>query len=200
MNAEDEQKLEQELPLLKANLAQVRRKNTYREVKPYTFKTSSDDIELIELFQSSQDLLMIHNMGTRCPYCTAYADGINGVLRHLQRRASVALISNDPPKTQRAFAKARGWEFNMVSAIGTTFSKDMGFEPKPGEFWPGVMGFRKDENAVILVSKAYFDPGDDYCVIWPLFSFLDGGVGNWEPNTEATNREVGIPLPSLQPE
>lgn len=196
MNSEDEQKLEKELARLKADLVQVRRKNAYREIKPYTFQTSSGDIELTELFQSSQDLLMIHNMGEGCPYCTAYADGINGVLRHLQRRTSVALISNDHPKTQSVFAKARGWQFNMVSAIGTTFSKDMGFEPKPGEFWPGVMGFRKHGNAVILVSKAYFDPGDDYCVIWPLFSFLEDGVGAWEPNTEVTNHEIGIPLPS----
>ena len=37
---------------------------------------------LSELFGGGQDLILVHNMGRKCPSCTMWADEYNGVLQH----------------------------------------------------------------------------------------------------------------------
>ena len=99
----------------------------------------------------------IHNMGKGCPYCTLWADGFNGVAKHLEA-------------------------FNMASAHGTSFAKDLGFQAKDGSYRPGVSVFRKQKNGMIVrVSKAQFGPGDDFCSVWHLFDLLPRGRTGWEP-------------------
>jgi predicted dithiol-disulfide oxidoreductase (DUF899 family) len=186
MKTECEQEIVEQINALKEKLVQVRRANASGTVSNYRFQTPRGEVSLADLFGHQADLLMIHNMGVSCDYCTAYADGINGVLAHLQKRTAVALVSNDDPNMQLSLAKSRNWNFNIVSAAGTTFSNDLGFESEPGDFWPGVIGFRKHGDQVACVSKTFFDPGDDLCVIWPLFTFLEGGVGDWKPQAETT--------------
>jgi hypothetical protein len=69
----------------------------------------------------------------------------------------------------------------MASAKGTTFTHDMGFEPKPGELWPGFTTFRKSGRRVERVTRRFFGPGDDFCSAWHFFDHLAGGRGDWEP-------------------
>jgi predicted dithiol-disulfide oxidoreductase (DUF899 family) len=121
-------------------------------------------------------------MGPGCSYCTLWADGFNGFTPHLEDRAAFVVISPTTPAKQREFADGRGWTFKMASAEGTTFIKDMGFEPNPGEVWPGVSTFRKqDDGRIVRVSRDYLGPGDVYCSVWHLFDMLADGVNNWEP-------------------
>ena len=75
-----------------------------------------------------------------------------------------------------------GWKFTMASCAGNSFFKDMGFEPEPKKFWPGVSTFHKDSNGQItLVSQSYFGPGDDFCSLWHFFDLLKDGANNWQP-------------------
>lgn len=176
-------KLENQLAELRKELAKVRKQQANNKVMTsYEFSTDSENVTLLDLFGDKDDLLLIHSMGAGCSYCTVYADGINGVLDQISTRTSVALVSNDTAKRQNEFAKEREWKFKMVSALGTTFSRDMGYEPTEKEFWPGIMGFNKVGNDIILVSQAEFDPGDNFCVAWPLFSLLKSGTDGWEPH------------------
>src|SRR5688500_19325814 len=71
----------------------------------------SDDapVRLSELFGEKDDLIDVHNMGKHCAYCTAWADGFNGVVQHLEDRAAFVVVSPDSPATQNEFAASRGW-------------------------------------------------------------------------------------------
>ena len=109
-------------------------KTVAREEVKDSSLTDSDGrkVALSDLFGKKEDLILIHNMGRSCPYCTMWADGFNGVLEHLEDRAAFVVVSPDAPPVQKQFAKSRDWRFKMVSSKETAFSKDMGFENKQG--------------------------------------------------------------------
>lgn len=151
-------------------------------VDDYTLQTLNGARSLRDLFGSKRDLLIIHNMGRACHYCTMWADGLNGMLPHLEDRCSVALASPDDPQTQKAFAENRGWKFTIVSTQGSSFSADMGFEPQPGRPWPGVSAFQlREDGTIIRTGKASFGPGDQFNAAWHLFALLGDGANGWSP-------------------
>jgi predicted dithiol-disulfide oxidoreductase (DUF899 family) len=78
------------------------------EVRDYEFSTPKGKRKLSDLFGESDELILIHNMGRRCSYCTMWADGFNGVYHHLTDRASFVVTSPDPPAVQKEFAEGRG--------------------------------------------------------------------------------------------
>lgn len=161
----------------------IKMKNEIKQVvDDYIFKDWDDkDVRLSSLFGSNKDLILIHNMGRQCPYCTMWADGFNGVLDHLKDRAAFVVVSPDSPQTQKAFATSREWKFKMLSAKGSSFNKDMGFESKD-EAQPGVSVFQKTRDGKILrVAKDEFGPGDHYCVVWHFFDLLPNGANGWSP-------------------
>ena len=79
------------------------------QVQDYVLKDwNNKNVKLSSLFGKNQDLILVHNMGTRCPYCTMWADGFNGVIDHLQDRTSFVVVSPDSPEVQKEFASSRG--------------------------------------------------------------------------------------------
>ena len=74
------------------------------EVADYQLATLQGTVRLSELFAGKADLILIHNMGTTCPNCTLWADGLNGIYHHLADRAAVVVASPDPPEVQQRFA------------------------------------------------------------------------------------------------
>jgi predicted dithiol-disulfide oxidoreductase (DUF899 family) len=120
--------LEQEIFRKKEELTKLRHQIPPEPVNDYTFHGSNDTpIKLSELFGNRDELLLIHNMGKGCPYCTLWADGFNGVLNHIENRTAFAVVSPDDTATQSQFASSRGWKFRLVSGKGNSFTKDMGF-------------------------------------------------------------------------
>ncbi len=180
---EELEKAEENLVKAKERLAELRRRQPRQEITDYTFKGwDENQVSLSSFFGDKKDLILIHNMGTGCAYCTMWADGFNGILPHLENRAAVAVISPNDPETQKKFAASRGWKFQMYSSQGTSFNKDMGFENDKGGAQPGVSVFRKGKDGKILrVSYAGFGPGDDFCTVWHLFGLLSDGPAGWEP-------------------
>ena len=73
------------------------------EVADYQLATLQGTVRLSELFGGKADLILIHNMGTTCPNCTLWADGLNGIYHHLLDRAAVVVTSPDPPEVQQRF-------------------------------------------------------------------------------------------------
>jgi predicted dithiol-disulfide oxidoreductase (DUF899 family) len=63
--------------------------------KTYVFHTSDGERSLSDLFLGKKNLILIHNMGFGCHWCTAWADGINGVLAHLEAMTSIVLVSKE---------------------------------------------------------------------------------------------------------
>ena len=180
-----EQKIEEkekELHRVKLELASLRKQHPSFEVANYKLtNTEGRKVLLSELFDDKKELIVIHNMGKSCAYCTLWADGFSGFTSHFENRAAFVLTSPDDYKTLADFSKERGWSFKSVSTMGTTFKEDLGFKNVEG-FWPGVSILLREEDGNIKhYTKAFFGPGDDYCSIWSLFELLPYGSKGWGP-------------------
>jgi len=175
--------LEQELIALKKRIVEAKHALPRRTVEDYTFSApEGESVRLSELFAGKDDLIVVHNMGTGCPYCTLWADGFIGVLKHVESRSGFAVASPDPPDVQQRFHDGRGWNFRMVSAKGNSFNKDMGFEEPDGSPYPGVTTFhREPDGSIVRVASGPFGPGDDFCIVWPFLELLADGTADWEP-------------------
>lgn len=151
-------------------------------VQDYTLTDwSGKDVLLSSLFNERNELMVIHNMGKRCVYCTLWADGLNGFVEHLNSRAPFVVVSPDAPEVQKEFAESRGWKFNMLSAKDSTFTHDLGFEPEPQTYWPGVSTFVRKDGKIYRRAYDHFGPGDAYCSIWHLFDLLPQKSNGWQP-------------------
>ena len=150
-------------------------------VEDYSFHTVDGDRRLSELFGDKDDLIVIHNMGASCPYCTLWADGFNGVYDHLADRAAFVLTSPDAPEAQRKFADSRGWRFPMASHQGSDFAADMGYRDENGGWLPGVSVFQRRDGRPMRVADTAFGPGDDFGGIWHLFNLFPEGPAGWNP-------------------
>ena len=183
--AREVDRLERSIFRQKALLERKRRALPPEEVPNYVFdghegKSSS----LFDAFGTKDDLIVIHNMGKACRLCTMWADGIDGVSAHMRDRAGLLVVSEDPVRTQKAMAKARGWRFPMASSKGTPFFRDMGFVGKDGSPRPGVSTFHREPDGRILrVARAVFGPGDDYCPTFAFLALLREGQDGWWPKT-----------------
>lgn len=175
--------LEKEIAADKKKLAELKHKLPSRPINDYSFRDwEGNSVPIADLFGNHDELILIHNMGKRCAWCTMWADGFNGLLHHLENRAAFVVVSPDEPDIQKFFARDRGWKFNMVSCGGTTFAKDMNFLDEKGAYWPGVSAFYKDTDGKIYRSAySYFGPGDDFCSTWHFFDLLKNGADGWNP-------------------
>jgi predicted dithiol-disulfide oxidoreductase (DUF899 family) len=180
-------KIEEQITELRKKLVEARKRQAGEKIADYTFATPTGPVKLSQLFGDKSELLVIHNMGRGCAYCTLWADEINGVHQHLENRAGLVVVSDDPPDVQKAFADSRGWKFKMASSAGTSFFTDTGFRG-PGRTpdklinWPGVSALHKSPDGTITrTAKSFFGPGDSFCGVWHLFDLLKDGVNGWGP-------------------
>lgn len=164
---------------LLGEICDLHRELEARRIPDYPIDSNGEAKPLSSFFTRHDQLLLIHNMGTRCAYCATYADGINGVLSQLESRVHVLLVSNDPFERLAAFARERGWRIPVGSIRDTSLSQDLGFEPSPGDLWPGICALRRDESGVEMENRYGFEPGDHFSPFWPLQRFL--GHEDWEP-------------------
>jgi predicted dithiol-disulfide oxidoreductase (DUF899 family) len=178
--------LEKQIQDLHITLAQVRRKSSPEPVRDHALKTPEGTVvTLTQLFGGKRDLLIVHNMGKKCVFCTLWADGFIGFAKHLNDRASFVLCSPDEPAVLKAFAASRGWPYACVSSHGSTFTRDLGYEhEKDGtiEHSPGISALRRnDDGSVVRVNHARFGPGDSYCSLWHMLDLLKDGPAGWQP-------------------
>ena len=159
-----------QIEALEQELTALRREAYGGPVTDYQLQGPQGRVTLSQLFGDRDQLIVIHNMGFACPYCTMWADGFNGLLPHIEERAAFALASPDSVERQQKGAAKRGWKFRMVSTEGSTFARDMGFE-EDGSPMPGVSTFvRAPDGGIRRHAAASFGPGDGFCSVW---SFVD---------------------------
>lgn len=174
--------LEKEIRSRKQQLAELRRKVTPIIVHNYTFLDfKRNEVLLSDLFGDKQELLVIFNMGKGCRYCTLWADGFNGLTRHLENRAGFVMVTPDKPEIAEEFATSRGWRFTIVSDSESTFRPDLGLRSE-NNVWPAAGTFTKNaDNNISMRSSAIFGPGDNYCAMWDLMDLFPSGWNKWEP-------------------
>lgn len=144
-------------------------------------RADGSPVMLSELFEGKDELLLIHNMGRSCAYCTLWADGFNGVCQHIANRVPFALLTPDDPATATAFARSRGWTMPIACYAESKLAETLGFKSPQG-YMPGMSTLKKSADASITrTGMSFFGPGDDFCAIWHMFELLPNGVNNWEP-------------------
>ena len=146
------------------------------------------EVALADLFGDKDDLILIHNMGKGCRYCTLWADEINGISKHIENRAALAVVSPNSPEVQKEFAASRGWRLRMFSDRDMQFTKDMGFAyEKDGKSYPqpGYSTFHREaDGSITRIAYHEFGPTDMYSGIWHFFELLKDGENGWEPQYE----------------
>jgi len=173
-------KIEKQLYDLTTKLNELRKTNSGDEVRNYTFATSDGEVTLLDMFGDRDRLLVIHNMGQGCRYCTLWADGFNGFLPHLESAMSVVLVSKDPPEVQRTFANSRNWRFRLASHGGGDYIQEQ--TVMDGEHnTPGAVVYEREGSRIRRKNAAVFGPGDLYCSIWNLLGMAGLGDGDWTP-------------------
>lgn len=175
--------LEKEIIEKKKQLTELKKSIQEKSVENYQFTTpDGKPIYLADLFGDKEELIVVHNMGKACSYCTVWADGFIGLYKHIARKASFVLESPDEPSVLGDYAAERHWTFPVVSSNGSSFKEDIGFA-KGKQYMPGVTVFRRDENGGIYQgARAFFGPGDDFCAVWPFFDLLPSGYEDYRPS------------------
>lgn len=165
--------VEQEIQDLQVRLAELRRLQVQGTAIPDYELIGWDGLptRLSEHFGDKNQMILIHNMGMSCSYCTLWANGFTGLLRYLERVAAFVMVSPDDVTVQQAGSAARGWKFKMLSTKDSSLFRDMGFEQADGGPWPGMTTIYKDQDGQLRRhSLASFCPGDMFCA---AFTFVD---------------------------
>ncbi len=68
--------IEKQLSELTTKLNELRKTNSGVEIKNYSFATLDGEATLLDLFGENDRLLVIHNMGQGCRYCTLWPDWV----------------------------------------------------------------------------------------------------------------------------
>ena len=180
MTTSEIQDLEKQIFELTTKLNELRQASVGDEIPNYEFQTYSGKTTLRDLFGDNDTLLVIHNMGQGCRYCTLWADGFNGFLPHLESVMSVVLVSKDDPTLQRQFANSRGWRFRLASHGGEGYIKEQ-TAMEGHDNMPGAVAFIRDGNTIRRKNSCVFGPGDLYCSAWNLLAMCGFSEANWTP-------------------
>ena len=172
--------IEQKIHTLMERLAKLQKSNRGNEVINYSFSTIEGEINLLDLFGEKDKLLLIHNMGQGCRYCTLWADGFNGFLPHLESTISVVLVSKDAPQLQRKFANSRGWRFRLASHGGGEYIQEQSVM-KDSNNMPGAVVYERDGDKIYRKNDCVFGPGDIYCSMWSLLGLAGLNETSWTP-------------------
>ena len=163
--------------------------------KEYTFADQDGPKSLPELFEGRSQLLIYHLMfgedwAVACPGCASLADGLGGVIAHLNDRdVTLLCMSSAPLEKLVDYKKLRGWTVPWVSGHGGDFLFDYGFafrrEEMSGivreEFDMGELlreapqwlrDYREEVGAPDLASAVSVSAG------WSVFANRDGAVYN----------------------
>lgn len=172
--------LEMKIMELTAELRQLQRDLPGEEVKDYEFDTVDGSRSLSELFAGKNKLLLIHNMGQACRYCTLWGDGINPYVSHLETAMSVVMVSKDTPDVQRNFANSRQWRMRMASHGGGEYMTDQVAANGMGNM-PGAVVYEQVDGKIYRKASTYFGPSDLYCSQWHFLGLAGIDIGDWTP-------------------
>jgi predicted dithiol-disulfide oxidoreductase (DUF899 family) len=113
-------------------LARERRELPWVAVdEEYRFDAEDGTRTLAELFDGRSQLLVYHFMfgptyEAGCPSCSSMADGMNGLLPHLDARdLTLVFVSRAPLEKLQAYKERMGWSIPWASSANTDFSFDM---------------------------------------------------------------------------
>jgi hypothetical protein len=114
------------------------------EVSDYEFSTIEGQVRLSELFADKEYLLVIHNMGAGCRYCTLWADGFNGS----SRTSKIALPLSSPHPTTRRRSRSSVLRADGISGWCPTATQGLLATWATAATTVGYPGFQYSASAV----------------------------------------------------
>jgi predicted dithiol-disulfide oxidoreductase (DUF899 family) len=172
----------------------------------YEFAGADGPVRLSELFAPGLDSLGVyHFMFPRdpgddrpgepdgpCPSCVALLDQLDGAVDHVSQSMNLVIVARAPIERVLAFGEQRGWRrLRLLSAAGTSFSRDYLAESETGASLPMFNVFHRDGGVIrhFWGSELFFapsDPGQDprhVGTLEPLWNLLDltpSGRPDWD--------------------
>ncbi len=183
--------LEQKLYAMTLELNTLKKEAAHVAVPNYTFTTLEGEVSLLELFADKSKMLLIHNMGQGCRYCTLWGDGLSPFLPHLESAVSVVMVSQDEPPLQRRFANSRGWRFRWASHGGGAYIQEQSAVAGQNNY-PGVVGYERDGDQIYRTNSSPFGPGDLYCSLWNLLGVVGLDESNFTPQYNYWSRPTKL--------
>jgi len=180
MGSEEITNIERQIFELTSQLHELRKAGSGEVVPNYAFTTLDGEISLLEMFGDQDSLLVIHNMGQGCRYCTLWADGFNGFVPHLESVMPVFLVSRDSPTLQREFANSRGWRFRLASHSGGNYIHEQSVM-EGSDNAPGAVVYTRSGDEIRRKNSGIFGPGDIYCSMWSLLGLAGVSESDWTP-------------------
>ena len=174
------QTLEKEALGIVARLEMLRRENAPVLVKNYQFETLTGPTDLLTLFGDKEILIVIHNMGDGCRWCTSWADGLNAALPHLESSFSVVLVSKNTPTAQRKFALERGWNFRMASHSGSDYATEQTVTEGTPDM-PGIVCYVRKDGLIFRKNASEFGPGDFFNPLFHVATLAGVGLEDFTP-------------------
>ena len=176
---------------LTTKLHELQKAHRGSPVPNYTFATQHGNATLLDLFGDQKTLMLIHNMGQGCRWCTVWADGFNGFLPHLESAMAVVLVSKDAPEVQRRFANSRGWRFRVASHGGGDYIQAQSAQAGVSNM-PGVVLYERNGEVITRKNSAVFGPGDLYCSLWHLLALAGLGEPEFTPQFNYWHRPAKL--------
>jgi predicted dithiol-disulfide oxidoreductase (DUF899 family) len=125
---------EKEHTRLGDELARQRRELPWVRVeKDYRLDTDDGPRPLAELFDGRSQLLIYHFMfgpsyEAGCPVNSSIADGINGLIPHLNARdVTMLFVSQAPLEKLQPYKRRMGWRLSWASSADSEFNTDLGY-------------------------------------------------------------------------
>ena len=137
---------EKEHTRLGDELARERRELPWVAVeKDYHLDTDDGPRALTDLFNGRSQLLVYHFMfgpsyAAGCPVNSSIADGIDGLVPHLNAHdVTMLLVSEAPLEKLQAYKRRMGWDVPWVSSAMSEFNVDLGYSSSEEEtrVWVG---------------------------------------------------------------
>jgi len=165
---------EKELTRLGDEVSRQRRELPWVRIeKSYRFDTDDGPATLADLFRGRSQLLVYHFMfgpdfTAGCPFCSAIADGFNGIATHLAHHdVMLWAVSRAPLAKLQGYKQRMGWSFPWASSFGSDFNFDFSAsfteeQQREGAYY----NFRRDDPVMDTVRRALAgaasneDPGD----------------------------------------
>ena len=181
--------IEKELEEIHKQISELKKRETELkqqwgegEIQDYELQSLDGPVKLSEAFGDKELMVLVHNMGKQCPYCTLWADGFKSLYDYIEggvpggeTQAAFIVVSPDDPQTQKEYAESRGWKFRMLSAKDSSLPADLGYHDTEKDFYlPGVSILKKDNGKVRRVARDWFGPGDDYNAVFSFFRLMPG--------------------------
>jgi len=173
-------RLEGEIKDATSKLRELRETLPPLKIPDYKFDSLEGQIHLSDLFVSGDKLLMVHNMGQGCRYCTLWGDGLNPFVQHIEDALPLVMVSGDSPLVQRQFANSRQWRFRMVSHNRQQYYEEQ-VKASDYENCPGIVCYEKKGSELYRLGHAEFGPGDLYCSLWHVLAMAGYSSANWTP-------------------